>query len=119
MRGWRPFLAGIDSPWVERQRALLRDVRIRALDCTSEVWLRTGDIGEATRESRRILDLDPYHEPAIRRTMRSLIAGGERAAAAIAYQEFRQLLMDDLEVEPSDETLLLRRQMDEDRQAAD
>ena len=40
-------------------------------------------------------------------------------AAARTYQEFRQLLMDDLEVEPSDETLLLRRQMDEDRQAAD
>ena len=115
----RPFLAGIDSQWVEMQRGRLREVRIRALDCTSEVWLQTGDPGEAARESRRILDLDPYHEPAIRRTMRSLMAAGDRAAAARAYQDFRQRVVEDLGVEPSDETLDLRRELLGDRQGAD
>ena len=83
------------------------------------MWLRTGDPGEAARESRRILDLDPYHEPAIRRTMRSLLAVGDRAAAARAYQDFRQRAVDDLGVEASDETLDLRRELLGDRLGTD
>lgn len=107
----RPFLTGLDSPWIERQRERLLAIRLRALDCTGDVWLRKGDAGEAAREAGRCLQLDPYHEPAVRRLMRAAAASGDHAAVARAYDAFRQRLNDELGVEPAPETTDLRHRL--------
>ncbi len=85
--------------------------RLRALDCTGDVWLRKGDAGEAAREAGRCLQLDPYHEPAVRRLMRAAAASGDHAAVARAYDAFRQRLNDELGVVPAPETTDLRHRL--------
>ena len=98
------FLPGIESPWIDRQRSRLVDVRIRALTVTGETWLHHGDHAEAARDAARILDLDPYREVAIRLAIRAYCEMGDRATAAHAYERFKQRLAEDLGVEPTSET---------------
>ena len=105
-----PFLAGIDSPWVLRQRERRLEVRLRALASTGEVWLRGGDHAEAARDAERVLELDPYREAAMRLAIRAYTAMGDRATAARAYDRFRRRLVDDLGVEPTAETVDLWRE---------
>lgn len=107
----RPFLAGIDSPWVERQRDRLLDIRLRALACSGEVWLHQGDQAEAARDAARVLDLDPYRESAVRLGIRAHVAMGDRATAARMYDTFRRRLAEDLGVEPTTETAALWRDL--------
>lgn len=107
----RPFLAGVESPWIGRQRGRLLEVRRRALDCTGEVWLQKGDYGEATRQTNRLLELDPYHEPAVRRLMRAAAAGGNRAEVVRTFERFQRRLHDELGVEPATATIDLRQQL--------
>ena len=101
----RPFLPGCDGPWATATRDQVVDSRLRALACLAEVWLAKGDHGQAARDAQAILRLDPYREPAHRLLMRSQFAAGDRASAARAYADCRQVLADELGVAPSAETV--------------
>jgi SARP family transcriptional regulator, regulator of embCAB operon len=107
----RTLLPGITVAWADRQRAALLDVRTRAMDCRSEVWLLMGDPGEAARDAERVLELDPYHERALRRLMRAYTATGERGRALTAYDRARRRFAEELGVDPASETLALHRQI--------
>jgi DNA-binding SARP family transcriptional activator len=65
----RPFLPGVDGPWARERRRWLQAVRMRALECLSEVWRRKGDHGQAARDAETILRLDPYRETTYLRLM--------------------------------------------------
>jgi DNA-binding SARP family transcriptional activator len=103
----RGFLPGIDSPWVERTRERLLDLRVRALVCLAEVWLARGDFAQAARDAEAIVALDPYREGAHRLLMRAHVAAGDRASAARAFRACRSRLAEDLGVEPASETIEL------------
>ena len=105
------FLPGIESPWIDRQRTRLLDIRIRALAVTGEAWLHHGDHAEAARDAVRILDLDPYREAAIRLAIRAYCEMGDRATAARAYERFQSRLADDLGVAPTSDTADLWRDL--------
>jgi SARP family transcriptional regulator, regulator of embCAB operon len=96
----RPFLAGVDGGWVGARRRWLGDVRVRALECLSEVWLRKGDHGQAARDAETVLRLDPYRETAYRRLMLAHAAAGNRASALLAYERCRARLAADLGTAP-------------------
>lgn len=100
----RPLLPGFDGPWACAIRARLVEVRLRALDLLSQVWLAKGDPGQAGRDAEAILRIDPYREEAYRTLMRAHLARGDRAAAARTYAECEVRFATDLGVKPTIET---------------
>lgn len=96
----RPFLAGVDGPWASERRRWLQDVRIRALECLSEIWRRKGDHGQDARDAETILRLDPYRETAYLRLMLAHAAAGNRASALLAYERCRARLTAELGTSP-------------------
>jgi DNA-binding SARP family transcriptional activator len=96
----RPLLAGVDGPWARERRRELQDVRVRALECLSEVWRRKGDHGQAARDAETVLRLDPYRETAYLRLMLAQAAAGNRASALLTYERCRARLAEDLGTSP-------------------
>jgi SARP family transcriptional regulator, regulator of embCAB operon len=110
----RTFLPGFDGPWATSWRTRLVDVRLRALDLLSMVWLERGEPAQAARDAENILVIDPYREEAYRTLMRAHLARGDRAAAANAYRRCIERLALDLGIEPASQT----RQLLEDARLA-
>jgi DNA-binding SARP family transcriptional activator len=104
MTASRPFLPGIDGPWATHSRARLVDVRLRALDLLSQVWLAKGEPDQARRDAEAILRIDPYREEAYRTVIRAHLARGDRASAARAYAQCAERLAAELGVEPASTT---------------
>jgi two-component SAPR family response regulator len=100
----RPFLPGFDGPWAGAARARLVDVRLRALDLLSQIWLAKGAPDQAGRDAEAILRIDPYREEAYRTLIRAHLARGDRASAARAYALCAERLATDLGVQPATET---------------
>jgi DNA-binding SARP family transcriptional activator len=80
------------------------DIRLRALDLLSTVWLERGDPAQAGRDAESILLIDPYREAAHRTIIRAHLARSDRAAAVRAYARCAELLAADLGIEPAAET---------------
>jgi len=60
---------------------------------------------------RRILELDPLQEHVHRAVMRCYLGMGNRPAALRQYEIIRQVLHDELQIEPMDETTELYRKI--------
>jgi DNA-binding SARP family transcriptional activator len=104
MIGTRPFLPGFDGPWATTTRARVTEIRLRALDLLSNVWITKGEPAQAARDAEAILGLDPYREEAWRTLIRAHLERGDRASAGLAYRRLAERLANDLGVDPSDET---------------
>ncbi len=100
----RPLLVGAEGPWVARRREHMRDVRLRALDCLAEAWLRHGDPAQAARDAQLAVSVDPFREPSHRLLMDGLARGGDRVGALRAYERLRSILAGELGTDPSSET---------------
>jgi DNA-binding SARP family transcriptional activator len=100
----RPFLPGQEGSWVDERRAELTSSLVRALDCRVEALLANHESVLALAHAREAVRLEPYRESGYRRLMRLLAANGDRAEAARAYQQCRDLLDKELGVAPSAET---------------
>ena len=112
------FLAGFGLPdadtfeeWVLVRRETLRLQVLDALAALAEHHGRVGDSVALVRDARRQLELEPWHEPAQRQLMRGLAMSGDRDAALAQYARCRQLLADELGVEPEAETRALHEQI--------
>lgn len=112
------FLAGFyvkNAPefegWLLAERGRLRELAVQGLQrlahhfVDAEIWL------PAIAALRQLLDLEPWREEAHRRLMFCLARNGERGAALAHFETCRQVLADELEVPPSDETLALAQQI--------
>lgn len=97
----RPFLAGDDGEWVERQRARLRDIRVRALSCRAEVAIANRDPALAVGDAELVIELDPYREAAYVLLMRAHAAAGSHAEALQTYERLRVLMADVLGASPA------------------
>jgi SARP family transcriptional regulator, regulator of embCAB operon len=100
----RPFLAGEDGPWVRRKRIQLREIHLRALDCTVECAAANGEMAEAIQAAEDALAVEPFRETTYQRLMRVHAAAGNRAEALRAYERCRTVLAEELGVPPSPET---------------
>ena len=109
----RPFLAGDDAPWVDDERSRLSGLLSRALEAYAGSTLRVGgtELAAAVRSSRRLIDLEPYHETGYRLLMEGLERQGNTAEALIVYESLRTRLRDDLGAAPSPETQELYRRL--------
>jgi predicted ATPase/DNA-binding SARP family transcriptional activator len=86
--------------WVLPRRAAFLDQVLTGLDELIDFHHRRGELAEAISYARRQLALDPYREESQRRLLSLLAQSGERSAALLHYERYRQLLRDELGVEP-------------------
>ncbi len=90
---------------VERERWHRRAVEV--LENLIEGDIRRGEFEQSLRYARRLLELDPWREETHRQVMLLLGRTGQRSAALAQYQTCRQVLAEELGVEPSQETITL------------
>jgi DNA-binding SARP family transcriptional activator len=100
----RPLLGGIDADWIARARTMLRDTRVRALECLAATASANAEHALAAQLARDVVQLEPFRETGWQRLMRALAAAGNRAEAVRAYGQCKKLLADELGIAPSRET---------------
>lgn len=108
------FLEGFyvrDAPdfeaWWLAERARLRELALDSLQRLAEQAAAADNLEVAVALTRRLLVLEPWREQDHRRLMTWLARSGQRPAALAQFELCRQVLADELGVEPSAETLAL------------
>ena len=93
--------------WVQTERARLQQEASRALLRLAETLLASGEPEEAVHVLRHCLSLDPLEESAHRHLMLALSHAGEFNAALAQYEHCRQILVEELGVQPDPQTTAL------------
>jgi DNA-binding SARP family transcriptional activator len=108
------FLAGIalDSApdfdaWLLAQREELRQQYVASLRGVVEDNSRRGEWVAGIRAARKLIGAEPWLEEAHQQLMHMLAASGQRDAAMAQYFACRQVLREELDVEPQPETTAL------------
>jgi pentatricopeptide repeat protein len=99
----RPFLTGLEAPWIDQWRRRLEEVRLRGLECFAAAGLGLGGpaLAQAEERARMLTELAPYRESGHRILMEALGRRGNVAEALRAYERLRVLLRDELGIAPS------------------
>jgi DNA-binding SARP family transcriptional activator len=97
--------------WVEPHRLQLRDVFLELADRLSEHYLKQTEYTAAMALCRKIIRFDRYRESAYLRLMKCYIAQGQRHLAIRQYLTCLEILKEDLNLLPSEETQILYTQL--------
>lgn len=100
----RVFLPRSRGSWAGYVAEELDGIRLRSLHVLGEVHLLRGEPERAVRAAREAIDVTPLHEASHRLMMRALVAAGEAARAAQAFDHCRRLLREELGIDPSQQT---------------
>lgn len=100
----RPLLANVEAPWIESQRAALRAMQLRALQCLVTVSANNNEPRLAIQHAAEMLQLEPFRETTYQLLMRLHAAAGDRAEALRVFARCRELLREELGVSPSPQT---------------
>ena len=100
----RPFLTGLEAPWIEQWRRRLEEVRLRGLECFAAARLGLGGptLPQAEECGRRLIALAPYRESGHVILMEALEQRGNVAEALLVYDRLRVQLRDELGIAPSE-----------------
>ena len=107
------FLAGfsLDSAlfeeWMVVQREEIHRQAVDALHGLAAYHELRGEYEQAIDYARRQVELEPWQEAAHRQWMRGLALSGKRGEALAQYEACRRALMEELGVEPEEETRAL------------
>jgi DNA-binding SARP family transcriptional activator len=108
------FLEGFsisDAPsfeeWALLKKEQLERQALKMLGRLATTYERRGEYEQAQRYARRRVELEPWNEQAQRQLMQLLAFSGQRNAALAQYETCRNLLADELDVEPDPETARL------------
>ena len=108
------FLAGFyvrNAPdfedWMYAEQGRLRELVVQALHTLAGHYAGQGQLTEGLAYNRRLLALEPWREEAHRQVMLLLAQTGQRRAALAQYETCRQVLAEELAVEPGRETVAL------------
>jgi len=93
--------------WMVVERERLHGQALEAVGHLAAYHEARGAYEEAAHYARRVLALEPWREEAHRALMRALALGGQRAVALAQYDACRDVLREELGVEPSEETTQL------------
>jgi serine/threonine-protein kinase len=106
------FLEGFFLPdcpefdrWVEEERARLRGMAADSAWQLAGRRLDAGSVVEGERLGQTALSLDPTGEARVREFIMALATAGDRAAAVGFFETFARWVREELELEPSAETL--------------
>jgi len=99
----RPFLPGLEAPWIDGWRRRLDDVRLRGLESFAAAGLGLGGpaLSQAEDRARMLTELAPYRETGHRILIEALERRGNVAEALRAYERLRVLLREELGIAPS------------------
>lgn len=103
----RDLLPQEDGGWLTVPREQHRQLRLHALESVAASDLRIGRPLDAVDTALLAVAAEPLRESAQYLVVRAHLEAGNRAAALNHYEHFRQLLADDLGVEPSGELVEL------------
>jgi DNA-binding SARP family transcriptional activator len=106
-----PLLEGCEEEWAFQERQSREQAYLTALETLAARALAEGEPGTAERHLGRAVAVDPLRETAQRSRMQALAAGGNYAAAILAYRELRLHLHRELNAEPDPETKALFQQI--------
>jgi DNA-binding SARP family transcriptional activator len=113
------FLTGVDvndapefDEWLRLQRERLHQALVQALQAALPGYVRDAPASAATTAAgiataRRLLELEPWNEDGHQALMTLLARNGQRGAALRQYALCRQVLADELGIEPAPETAAL------------
>lgn len=93
--------------WAASERERLHDLAVVAFQELIGRHVAQNRVDEAMALARRLLDLEPLHEPTRRVLIRLLAQKGRRKAALEHFEAYRQLLKEGLGLEPERVTLAL------------
>jgi DNA-binding SARP family transcriptional activator len=85
-------------------RDRLNELRIRAIECMAEIYLRRGNAAEAIRSAQMALELDELRESCWRTLIRAHADAGNLGKALGTYERCRAMLHDRLGAVPSPAT---------------
>ena len=111
------FLEGISirdpacQEWLESERSRFKRQYIELLSNLAETQLVTHDFKHAIRSAEKLIEQDPLVEFGWRLLMRSYYENGNRNHALKAYQRCEQILRQELDIAPEEETTGLRKQI--------
>ncbi len=97
--------------WLLIQRENFRLQVTSALEQLAAFHERAGQLAEAERSIRRLLEYDPLNESAYRQLMRVLGRADQRSAALDVYETCRRVLATELGLAPAVETVTLAEQI--------
>jgi TolB-like protein/Tfp pilus assembly protein PilF len=92
------------NEWLAQERARLHELAINAVDRLLAGLLREGDHESAIATAQRLLALDPLRESTYRTLMRLYAEQDQRGLAARQFERCRDVLAQDLDVEPAPAT---------------
>ncbi len=110
LSGFEPGSDGVRT-WLDLERA---NLFASFKDAAHERSLELDSLAEhdaVGRIAQHILELDPFAEEFVRLRMRSAYLSGHRFEALQTFDAFRQLLDEELGLEPAEETVSLHRQL--------
>jgi DNA-binding SARP family transcriptional activator len=87
-----------DDDWVAEERALLHQLRLRALENLTTHLLDCANVDGALQAAMRAVTIDPLRESANRALILVHLADGNNAEAVRVYRSFQQRLSDELGV---------------------
>jgi SARP family transcriptional regulator, regulator of embCAB operon len=107
----RPLLPEVTAPWADVWRRRLADVRVGGLECYAAACLELGgsELPGAERAARELVDLAPLRETGHLLLMRAMAAAGNTAEALAVYARLREVLRDELGVDPGQDIQAVHR----------
>ncbi|MFJ3899490.1 AfsR/SARP family transcriptional regulator [Streptomyces sp. NPDC090083] len=93
-------LADLTGEWAQSQRSFLDGVRLSAIEARLDVEMESGSYAETAVELTALVTAYPLDERFREMLMLSLHLTGRTAAALTVYQEVRDLLADELGLDP-------------------
>jgi len=105
--------------WMLSEQARLRELMIQGLHTLTTYFAEHGDLSQGIAAARRLLNLEPWREEAHRQLMLLLAQDGQRGAALAQFEVCREMLAEELGVEPGRETAVLYERIRDDALVTD
>jgi len=107
MAGFQVHRAPVFEEWVTLQRERLRLEALQMLFLLASMHLSQGAYPQVIAWCEQILDLEPYHEEALRLFMKALALNDQSAAAERLYHAFRERMHQELGLPVHEDTRAL------------
>ncbi|WP_329111245.1 transcriptional regulator [Micromonospora sp. NBC_01699] len=99
--GRHDLLPGWYDDWVLVERERLRQLRLHTLEQVAHAYLRAGQHGEALQAALEAMRAEPLRETPHRLIVQVHLAEGNAYEALHAFYAYRQLILSELQLEPS------------------